>query len=219
MRPAALSARPRLLLRLLLVLAGVLTCGVFGLAWMVDRFGQRERLSRGSCAPSARNVAVVMGARVLPGGEPSGALQARVVQAVELYKRGVADRLLFSGGVGVNPPSEARVMRTLAVQLGVPESACVLEEQSHSTEENARYSTKILRALKAPVVVVSDPYHLLRARQYFRLNGFEVDTVPALMTERNLHLVDRVYWTVREAFALLLHPRVLLAREPVTSEG
>jgi hypothetical protein len=27
--------------------------------------------------------------------------------------------------------------------------------------------------------------------------------------------VDRFYWTVREAFALLLHPRVLLARAPV----
>ena len=208
MRPAALSASPRLLLRLLLVLAGVLTCGVLGLAFVVDRFGQRERAS-------AADAAVVLGARVLPGGEPSGALEARVEQAVTLYRRGLVRRLILSGGVGVNPPSEARVMRALAVRLGVPEEACLLEERSHSTAENARYSAELLRELGARrVVVVSDPYHLLRARQYFRLQGFEVDTSPALLTERNLDLVDRVYWTVREAFALLLHPRVLLARAP-----
>jgi uncharacterized SAM-binding protein YcdF (DUF218 family) len=186
---------------------------VFGLAWRVDRFGQRER-----AAPA--DALVVLGARVMPGGVPSGALLARVEKAVELYQRGLAPRLVFSGGIGVNPPSEAHVMREEAVRLGVPSEACVLEEQSHSTEQNARYSAELLRTLGVRrVVVVSDPYHLLRARQYFRLQGFEVSTSPALLTERNLNTVDRFYWTVREAIALLLHPRVLLARPPPTPEG
>jgi uncharacterized SAM-binding protein YcdF (DUF218 family) len=191
-----------------LVIAGVLTCGVYGLAFVVDRFGQRERAVRS-------DVVVVLGARVLPGGSPSPALRARIEKAVELYHQGIAPRLLFSGGVGVNPPSEARVMKELAVRLGVPEEACLLEEQSHSTEQNARFSADVLRSLGARgVVVVSDPYHLLRARQYFRLHGFEVATSPAFLTERNMSAIDRVYWTVREAFALLLHPLVLFAREP-----
>lgn len=199
--------------RLLLALVGVLTCGVFGLAWRVDRFGQRER-----AAPA--DALVVLGARVLPGGVPSGALMARVEKAVALYQQGLAPRLLFSGGVGVNPPSEAQVMRALAVQLGVPHEACLLEEQSHSTEQNARFSAELLRAQGIQrLVVVSDPYHLLRARQYFRLQGFEVATSPALLTERNLDVVDRFYWTVREALALLLHPRVLLAHPPSTRES
>nr|AYM52271.1 hypothetical protein [Stigmatella aurantiaca Sg a15] len=206
MRPSSLRARWGAPRRLLLVVGGVLTCGVFGLAWRVDRFGQQDR-----AAPA--DVLVVLGARVLPGGVPSGALFARVEKAVALYQQGVAPRLLFSGGLGVHPPSEAQVMRALAVRLGVPTEACILEEQSHSTEQNARYSAELLRALGAQrVVVVSDPYHLLRARQYFRLQGWEVATSPALLTERNLHAVDRLYWTVREAFALLVHPRVLLAR-------
>lgn len=205
---SALWKRPGGLRRLLFALVGVLTCGVFGLAWRVDRFGQREQ-----AAPA--DAVVVLGARVLKGGVPSGALQARVEKAVELYQRGLAPRLVFSGGVGDHPPSEAQVMRSLAVQWGVPAEACTLEEQSHSTEQNARYSAELLRSLGARrVVVVSDPYHLLRARQYFRLQGFEVSTSPAFLTERNLNAVDRFYWTVREAFALLLHPRVLLARAP-----
>ena len=207
---SALRIRLGALRRLFVAVVGLLTCGVFGLAWRVDRFGQRER-----ARPA--DAVVVLGARVLPGGVPSGALHARVEKAVELYRGGIASRLVFSGGVGDNPPSEAQVMRSLAVQLGVPAEACVLEEQSHSTEQNTRYSADLLRGLGLRrVVVVSDPYHLLRARQYFRLQGFEVDTSPALLTERNLHMVDRFYWTVREAFALLTHPRVLLARPPTT---
>nr|AYM52736.1 hypothetical protein [Archangium disciforme] len=187
---------------------GALTLGVFGLAWVVDRFGQRERAE-------AADAVVVLGARVLPGGEPSGALRARTEKAVALYQRGLAPRLVFSGGVGVHPPSEARVMLALATRLGVPAEACVLEEESHSTEENARHAARLLRDMGARrVVVVSDPYHLLRARQYFRLHGFDVATSPALETERNLGAVDRFYWTVREAIALLVHPRVLLARAP-----
>jgi uncharacterized SAM-binding protein YcdF (DUF218 family) len=212
MRLSALWTHPGALRRLLFALVGVLTCGVFGLAWRVDRFGQRER-----AMPA--DALVVLGARVLPGGVPSGSLQARVEKAVELYQRGLAPRLVFSGGVGVNPPSEAQVMRALAVRLGVPAAACILEEESHSTEQNARYSAELLRSLGAQrVVVVSDPYHLLRARQYFRLQGLEVATSPALLAERNLNAVDRFYWTVREAFALLLHPRVLLARQPEAQE-
>ncbi|HVG57094.1 MAG TPA: YdcF family protein [Hyalangium sp.] len=208
MRLSALWTCPGALRRLLFALVGVVTCGVFGLAWRVDRFGQRDR-----AMPS--DVLVVLGARVLKGGVPSGSLQARVEKAVELYQRGLAPRLVFSGGVGVNPPSEAQVMRALAMQLGVPAEACILEEQSHSTEQNARYSAELLRSMGARrVLVVSDPYHLLRARQYFRLQGFEVATSPALFAERNLHAVDRFYWTVREAIALLVYPRVLFARQP-----
>ncbi|MFY1831728.1 YdcF family protein [Myxococcus fulvus] len=208
MPPASLRSRPGRLRRLLVVSVGVATCGVFGLAFWVDRFGQRERAE-----PS--DAVVVLGARVLSGGVPSGALRARTEQAVALYQRGVAPRLVFSGGVGVHPPSEARAMLALATRLGVPPEACVLEEESHSTDDNARLTSALLRALGVRrVVVVSDPYHLLRARQYFRLNGFEVLTSPALQTERNLSWVDRCYWTMREAIALLLHPRVLLARAP-----
>ena len=210
MRLAALRTRPGALRRLFIAGVGLVTCGVFGLAWRVDRFGQKER-----AVPS--DAVVVLGARVLPGGVPSGALYARVEKAVELYREGVAPRLVFSGGVGDNPPSEAQVMRALAVRLGVPSEACMLEEQSHSTEQNTRFSAELLRSLGARrVVVVSDPYHLLRARQYFRLQGFEVATSPALLTERNLDAVERFYWTVRESFALLFHPRVLLARAPDT---
>ncbi|RKG99538.1 YdcF family protein [Corallococcus sp. CA053C] len=212
MRPLALLPRPGRVRRGVLLAAGVLTGGVFGLAWWVHRFGQRDHAGRADAL-------VVLGARVLPGGVPSGALVARVEQAAALYHRGVAPWLLLSGGVGAQAPSEARVMLGLAVEAGVPASACVLEEESRTTEGNARFSVRLLRERGARrVVVVSDPYHLLRARQCFRREGLEVATSPAPIAGR-MRAVDRGYWTVREAFALLLRPRLLWARAPGRSPG
>jgi uncharacterized SAM-binding protein YcdF (DUF218 family) len=183
--------------------AGVMTAGVFGLAWAVDRFGQVERARR---AP----VIIVLGARVLESGGPSGALRARVEKAVSLRRQGLADLLLFSGGVGVHPPAEAVVARDLAISLGVPASACLVEMQSHSTAENARYSTQLLRQLGIQTaILVSDPYHLLRAQQYFRREGLTVYPSPALQTPRNLERGERAYWTLREALALVVRPWLL----------
>lgn len=213
MPPLALRQRPGSLRRGLLLGLGAMTGGLFGLAFVVDRFGQKERAV-------AAEVVVVLGARVLPGGEPSPALRARVERAVALYHQGLAPRLLFSGGVGAHPPAEAHVMRALAVGLGVPEHACLLEDESRSTEENARLCARVLGRLGLRrVVVVSDAFHLLRARQYFRLHGLEVATSPALVPGRTPRATDRFYWTLREAAALLLHPRVLLARAPTREPG
>jgi uncharacterized SAM-binding protein YcdF (DUF218 family) len=101
------------------------------------------------------------------------------------------------------------------VRLGVPASACVVEPHSRNTAENARFSAAMLRRMGiGEVVVTSDPYHLLRARQLFRREGFEVHTSPALETERNTHWPDRVVWTLREVAALVAHPG-LLVRGPV----
>jgi uncharacterized SAM-binding protein YcdF (DUF218 family) len=206
-RPLALLPRPGRARRAVLLSAGVLTGGVFGLAWWVDRFGRRG-------FEGTADALVVLGARVLPGGVPSGALLARVEHAAALYHRGVAPWLVLSGGEGVHAPSEARVMLRLAVEAGVPASACVLEEESRSTWDNARFSARLLRERGARrVVVVSDPYHLLRARQCFRRQGWEVAMSPAPL-EGRMRTLDRAYWTVREAFALLMAPRLLWTRAP-----
>jgi len=206
------AARGRRLLvagvRAAVLVLGALTLGVLGLAFAVDRFGQKDRARRAQAI-------VVLGARVLESGAPSGALQARVEQAVALYRQGLAPLVLFSGGVGRYPPAESLAARDLAVSLGVPPGACAVELESHSTAENAAFTARLLRSRGlSEAILVSDPYHLLRARQYFWRQGIRVFTSPALLSERNLSLAERCYWTAREAFALLLHPTLWFAGEP-----
>ncbi|MHB8877089.1 MAG: YdcF family protein [Myxococcaceae bacterium] len=188
----------------------LLALGLFvaGFVLAVDRFGQTDHARK---AP----IIVVLGARVLEGGTASGSLRARTDQAVALYRQGLAPLILFSGGVGDFPPAEAEVARSLAIAAGVPEAACLVETASHSTEQNARFSAPLLEARGIrEAILVSDPYHLLRARQYFHQAGIPVLTSPAPLTERNLRWSERAYWTFREVVALLLHPRLLFVARP-----
>ncbi|WP_127104189.1 YdcF family protein [Pararhodobacter zhoushanensis] len=127
--------------------------------------------------PTVSRVAVVLGAAVWAGSEPSPTLRRRVDCAVGLYHDGRVAAILGCGGVGRHRPSEAAVMARLCLEAGVPETAVLLEDQSTSTRENLVNAQQILRALGiSDVVVVSDPYHLPRARLIARQLGMRITT-------------------------------------------
>jgi uncharacterized SAM-binding protein YcdF (DUF218 family) len=101
-------------------------------------------------------------------------MRRRVALAVKLYQRGVAPRLVLSGG-GRSGASEAPIMRALACDAGVPAADLYCEAASRNTAENALFSARLLHEAGWPrVVLVSHRTHLCRARLLFRLVGIEV---------------------------------------------
>ena len=108
---------------------------------------------------------IVAGCRVDPGGQPSLALQRRTRRAVDLWKKGEAPVVIFTGGVGTYPPAEAVAASGYARDLGLPESAIRTEVLSTSTEENAKFSAEQFELGR--VIVVTDSYHAFRAGRVF----------------------------------------------------
>ena len=154
-------------------------------------------------ARTSADVILVLGAAVYPGEQPSPALHARTRTGIDLYQNGYAQRLILSGGLGGYPPSEAEVMRRIALGMGVPEEAIFLEEQSHSTLENFENSARIMAEHGwDSALVVSDPYHMYRACRVGRDAGLTVYPVPAAdsptWTIRRL----RAYYMLRETIAV-----------------
>jgi uncharacterized SAM-binding protein YcdF (DUF218 family) len=147
---------------------------------------------------------VVLGSAVRPDGQPSASLRARTQQAIELYRQGYAPTLFLSGGLGRFPPSEAAAMRRLALAGGVPESALVLDETATSTRESV---TNAARAAAArgwtSVLVVSEPFHMLRATRMARDAGLAAYAAPARRSPLHTQSRLRRYYTGREALALL----------------
>ncbi len=162
------------------------------------------------------DVIVVLGAAVGAGGGPSAALNRRVAEGVRRLEAGAARVLLLSGGkgggTGGGRPSEAEVMRDLALAAGVVEERLVLETESRSTLENARCLARIMRARGwTKALVVTDAVHLPRALMAFRALGIEAKGAAVTDGAR-----DQPVWTwpvhlAREALALVYYAVLIAA--------
>jgi uncharacterized SAM-binding protein YcdF (DUF218 family) len=129
---------------------------------------------------NATDAVVVLGAQVLGPDEPSPAVARRLAHGVEVLGRLGARRLVLAGGVGKAGISEAAVMARRATALGVAAERLVLEERSTNTLEQAVAVTRLARQEGwRRVVVVTDRYHLPRARFLFRRMGLPVAGEPA----------------------------------------
>lgn len=76
-------------------------------------------------------------------------------RAAELYLKGYAPKILFTGGLGRNtagllPESEAQRFKRTAMACGVPEEDIVIEDKSTNTRENIEFSRSLLEELKLP---------------------------------------------------------------------
>ncbi len=95
------------------------------------------------------DVIVVLGWDVYQDGSMPQESINRVKKAVELYESEYAEFIVFTGDVSYSHDyqplrTEARSMADVAIQCGVPEAAIILEEKARDTEENAKFSKRII---------------------------------------------------------------------------
>ena len=121
-------------------------------------WAQGERDERGPA-----DAIVVMGAAQYDG-RPSPVFAARLEHAVELYRAGIAPRLIVTGGkADGDRTTEAATAREYAIARGVPPDAILGEDQSRTTLESIRAVGDVLRANGLDgAVFVSDRPHMLR---------------------------------------------------------
>ena len=121
---------------------------------------------------------VILGAPIRADGALSPQADERVRVGVELYRAGLAEVIAIVGGHcppgHEHPPAEAEGMARLVRALGVPESAIRVDRLSTSTVTNAaRAAAILLPEGRRRVWLVTQPFHLRRARFHFRRAGFE----------------------------------------------
>ena len=88
---------------------------------------------------------IVLGAQVLPTGEPSVQLRWRLDKAKEVYERNPC-YMVVCGGQGSNEPApEGEVMRAVLLAEGLPAEHVISEPVSANTQENIRNAWKILQ--------------------------------------------------------------------------
>jgi len=129
--------------------------------------------------PHAADAIVVFGAAEYVG-HPSPVYRARLDHAYELFERGLAPVIITTGGAGRDPRySEGQVGRDYLESRGVPDVNLIAETQGDNTDESTRRVANIMRANGMhSALLVSDAYHLYRAKNMMAREGVQVYISP-----------------------------------------
>ena len=131
------------------------------LAWLASAAAVVVVSRREGARPA--DAIVVLGAAQYDG-RPSPVLRARLDHGVDLFHQGTAPLLMLTGGRGLgDTTTEAAVGARYAERHGVPVPAVLVEDAGRTTSESMHAVATLLRARGATrVVLVSDPFHMLR---------------------------------------------------------
>lgn len=127
---------------------------------------------------------IVLGAAAYDA-KPSPVFEERIRHGIDLYNRGLAPRLIFTGGYGGAGArfSESQVARRYALRQGVPEDAILIESVSRNTHENLRQASALMQDHDLhSAIIVSDPLHMARALRLSRELGIQAAGSPTPTT-------------------------------------
>ena len=136
-----------------------------------------QQIQRQSTIEEARpaDVIVVLGAAEYRG-RPSPVFKARLDHALDLFRQGQAPRILTTGGAGGDPQfTDGGVGRAYLVSHNVPSEAIVVEPEAESTAQSTAAAAEIMHRMGlTSCILVSDGYHIFRARKMLAARGVKV---------------------------------------------
>jgi uncharacterized SAM-binding protein YcdF (DUF218 family) len=149
--------------RLLLLLA----LWLVGVAAYIVWVGERDQ-----AAPA--DVIIVLGAAAYDA-RPSPVFAERIRHGIDLYQRGLAKHLIFTGGFGTGARfSESQVAQRYALKHGVAPQAILIETRSRTTHQNLQQAAVLMKAHGFKrAIIVSDPLHMARALRLAREAGID----------------------------------------------
>lgn len=144
-------------------------------------------------------VAIVFGASVRGNGEPSSALEDRIITAVELYRSGRVRKILMSGDNRFENYNEPAAMREQAIKRGVPAENVVADFAGRRTYDTCYRAKEIFGVERA--VLVTHEFHLNRAIYLCQAAG--IDSIGITADRRRYDDSTRRAWAWRETFAVV----------------
>lgn len=204
-RVARRRYRPPLIPRLI---GAVLTGWVLCVAVI---FGWSRRAAEGHA-----EAIVVLGAAQY-GGRPSPVLRARLDHALALWKSNRADRIVLTGGHRPGDLiSEAAAGRRYLVRRGVPTHAMLLEPAGRTSLASMEGAAQLLKGWRdslpatvrdtmprrPSVLLVSDPFHMLRLVVIARLHGLRPLPSPTRTSPISANRAVAIEYMLRESIAL-----------------
>lgn len=138
---------------------------------------------------------LVLGAGLKPDGTPNYMLQDRLDKGIELYKDGIAPKLLLSGDNGQDRYDEVNAMKDYALKAGVPSEDIFMDHAGFSTYESMYRARDIFQVKKA--IIITQKYHQYRSLYIARGLGIDAYGV----TAKSKVYAGQKYRDIREILA------------------
>ena len=108
----------------------------------------------------------------------------RLMQTVELYRRGIIKKIIFTGGSGslLHPEiKEGDYISRYLLNMGIPQNDFLIERESKNTRENALYTKAIVEKenINGKFLLITSAWHMRRSLGCFTKVGIEVDAYSA----------------------------------------
>ena len=184
-----------MLLKILLILA-IIGLLVLISSRLITGLYARAKVYTAAEVPD-RRVAIVFGAGLWRNGTPTPVLIDRVTEAANLYFSGKVEKLLMSGDNRFVDYNEPEAMRQLALSLGVPDAAIVLDYAGRRTYDTCYRAKAIFGVTEA--ILVTQAFHMPRAIYTCNRLG-----LPSIGVESDLRVYRKssmLYWSMRELLA------------------
>lgn len=109
----------------------------------------------------------------------------RITHALQLYRMSKIEKILITGGQGlnpVNPQSEAELLRRFLKMTGVPAEDILIEDKSKNTAQNAEFTKAFMESngvnTNQDFLLITSAFHMYRAKGCFDKVGLNTETFP-----------------------------------------
>jgi uncharacterized SAM-binding protein YcdF (DUF218 family) len=138
-------------------------------------------------------------------GKPSPVFKARLDHAADLYAANVAPLVILTGGAASGDKTSEAEAAAEYLAKSIPAAALVVLPAGRTTDESIAAAAEWCRGYAiSELVVVSDPFHMLRVRLEARRHGLVAYTSPTRTSPISLRFARELPYLMAEAVKVLV---------------
>ena len=205
---------------IILLLSIVVAIGTLFINIYMVSYVKNSIITREAAADFDADCIIVLGAGVWDNGRPSHMLEDRIKEGIALYELGAAPKIIMSGDHGRIAYDEVNVMKSYALQCGVPAEDIFMDHAGFSTYESIVRAKEIFGANR--VIIVTQKFHITRATYIAERKGMEAVGVPSdprVYATIKYSEMREVFARVKDFFTTIFWPNPTYLGERISLDG
>jgi len=162
---------------------------------------------------------IVLGAGIW-GDKPSPMLEDRLLEAIKLYNNKVSPKIIMSGDHGRKEYDEVNIMKSFAIENGIPSEDIFMDHAGFSTYESLYRAKEVFEAKK--VVIVTQKYHLYRAlyiANQLDIEAYGVNSDPRRYVGEAYRELREILARNKDFFSCIIKPKPKYLGEAIPVSG